>query len=1506
MSFLLAEAPGFTDIPDSLTAAPSAFATGFLMSAIKDDCAAGTVMPEFFQGFYTNGQVVPPPTSTVDGYLYQQQEIMYVWECVNTTNMSNGLPSANGGLLWMQHNVDQRSGAVSCTEAYYVPGGAQTNTNDGVLKVTTIAVRGKQLRKMTSTITGSLTSGMFQLGERLIQTTSGATAYVDSGSSLPGDYIPGGLTSGTFTLGETATQTGTGATVVVAYPPPGSDGPMYTGVGTGTPNATSIWTGNTSGAVFTPAALPVDIPLTVLQAVMGVATATNVWTGQTSGATYTPTALPSPFAFKYYISGALGSGIFSNGEVVQQAVTDAQAILTRWPDTSVGDRLFVLGPITGSTPPDNSHTWSGLSSGATWNPTGYPVFITSRYTDLSANTWPADGPLGQTAVRDLVNNARLSTVRMECFLLNPSGAATWQPNTSYTEGQLIQPSGRWANGCWYVCALSGISGSLEPGPWPSELTETQPVADGSTLWNIAGAGFTYGQQVPLPVSPFDGYEYNQEEIYVVMPFFITTLALPIQKGIDIVWTSGRGDARAFAKNIVSTQPANPSYLPAGTAPADVTGATVYTQWNASNPNAAYYLVPGAVTLGTFHAPGEVVIQNISLASAFMSPPPQNSPYGGQLTLANPITGTADVSDIWVGQTSGAQFTPTGTPVAAGSAEIHEPALLSPTTPTTGCGIVYNSVFFQDGAYSDGALNVLVIACRALTPGNPTTFTLTAAAAGGVYTGTITGGGGNFYAGYSFTITGFAASSGANNGTYKCTASTALTLTLSNSNAVNETHSGSAAFVTMAAPGGATYTDFETDDVLSGEPLPTLLMTEMNENAKFAILRPEAEVEFTVGPGTIVPSFTSPWDGYLYETSEEQFLEWWTNTGAAPGDLRDFSLQINPQTGVCQTRTDYYRGAGWSVPLTFGLITFGSGSSIATAMYGYPGSPVYSNMPSTGTWGIPTVNVAILASRQAEVEQQNVTLIATPGNTSPAPPGSGNLLPDAGFELWSEPGNTAIATAGVADDWYTDENVGTTAFSQEAGLLPGSTYAQGIGAKYTASTLAGRSANPVNRASVQSMRVPIDPTGTYAFAFVAQASPQVINYGFYCRIHLLDNNLSNDTQFELLWPGQTLADIPGSITLGTFLVGEQIIQNGSGGAVTYCAANTAPLQLFGGVVGVPDATDIWVGQVSGAHFTPSAVPTLSATGDEGNPPGTTIGNNYGSPLNTTVQVFGNPPYVFQIPQSGVSSASTNFGASVLNQSGTPVTLGFIPAYLYVEFDLWSPMNNGGGPGGTGMMFAIVDNCVLTNVTGVQAVSPSGGGIVVGDGGYNPGGRGRPISPLYGNTAGSTALYSIKGVGDPQTLSLDTEISDGPTTFWRVGSVNTSNLITAPSHASQAVNIRNFTTFSSVAVNGTVATVATMSLATGTNAGDLVYFGFNLSNVTTSYANNYFIYAIVSYAGAAGSTQIFIDYLFGIGFGSVILQAGASASTTATLSIALVGGPSSGTVSGSFYVGNQQNR
>jgi len=136
-----------------------------------------------------------------------------------------------------------------------------------------------------------------------------------------------------------------------------------------------------------------------------------------------------------------------------------------------------------------------------------------------------------------------------------------------------------------------------------------------------------------------------------------------------------------------------------------------------------------------------------------------------------------------------------------------------TAAITASSIVNNVVtIVGDNAFATGAtvtlsgmnepflngqtVTVLSATDEQFTTTSPFNFTLTMvnASTGSppsstVYIGTIAGGAGNAYAGYYFTITGFA--SPTNNGTFLAIASTATTLTLVNAMGVNETNTGNA-------------------------------------------------------------------------------------------------------------------------------------------------------------------------------------------------------------------------------------------------------------------------------------------------------------------------------------------------------------------------------------------------------------------------------------------------------------------------------------------------------------------------------------------------------------------------------------------------------------------------------------------------------------------------------------------------------------------------------------------
>lgn len=134
------------------------------------------------------------------------------------------------------------------------------------------------------------------------------------------------------------------------------------------------------------------------------------------------------------------------------------------------------------------------------------------------------------------------------------------------------------------------------------------------------------------------------------------------------------------------------------------------------------------------------------------------------------------------------------------------------SPTTGLGVAANILVAGNGGtkttpgYNNVTLSVSGTGFATTFQLNPqlvdaagnevtqgTQFTLTAAAnaSGGTttYTGTITGGGSNAFAGLTFVVAGFDLA--ANNGTFICTASTTTTLVLDNANGVSDTHAATA-------------------------------------------------------------------------------------------------------------------------------------------------------------------------------------------------------------------------------------------------------------------------------------------------------------------------------------------------------------------------------------------------------------------------------------------------------------------------------------------------------------------------------------------------------------------------------------------------------------------------------------------------------------------------------------------------------------------------------------------
>jgi hypothetical protein len=129
-------------------------------------------------------------------------------------------------------------------------------------------------------------------------------------------------------------------------------------------------------------------------------------------------------------------------------------------------------------------------------------------------------------------------------------------------------------------------------------------------------------------------------------------------------------------------------------------------------------------------------------------------------------------------------------------------------------------------------------------------------------------------------------------------------------------------------------------------------------------------------------------------------------------------------------------------------------------------------------------------------------------------------------------------------------------------------------------------------------------------------------------------------------------VTGSVTSGIFAPDEQLVQATSGATANLIGRvlGTGPM-LIGPVTGAADSSHGWVGQTSGAVFTPTAVPTVNTTQAIATGDGTTLAFSMIRTLVTggaqqLIQDFVNPPAVYV---NGVLKATP--ADYVIDQYGT---------------------------------------------------------------------------------------------------------------------------------------------------------------------------------------------------------------------------------------------------------------
>ena len=150
-----------------------------------------------------------------------------------------------------------------------------------------------------------------------------------------------------------------------------------------------------------------------------------------------------------------------------------------------------------------------------------------------------------------------------------------------------------------------------------------------------------------------------------------------------------------------------------------------------------------------------------------------------VVFLNPVT-PGNYTIVQVDGDANVLFAANQTTIAAGS-------LVAAGSPGT---VTANTTF--------NALTMGIVEIPITTPAGALTLSAVAAASSGqtVYTGTITGGGTNNYAGQLVTITGFTGAALPDNGTYTVVANTTTTLTLANPNGVAATAAGTATLLNL--------------------------------------------------------------------------------------------------------------------------------------------------------------------------------------------------------------------------------------------------------------------------------------------------------------------------------------------------------------------------------------------------------------------------------------------------------------------------------------------------------------------------------------------------------------------------------------------------------------------------------------------------------------------------------------------------------------------------------------
>lgn len=431
--FQLANVAGFLDIPDSLIAAGSVI-NSLSLAGIQSNADFAACCFEMFYQELQDGDSVAKVQSAVDGYVYQSSELLYAHEIRTTVDPVSGLPAAPGGLLWANWHVNQTTGKLRIQESYYVQGGAQGNTNQGVQAVWIIGQRGRGVRTMASQPTFSDQSNSALLRDSPL--TQSSIQAIGRNAKLGSVRIEAFILNGSgypyWTAGATHSP-GDNIQPTLGH----ADGCFYTCV-----------IGGTSAGIEP--TWPGDVKDTVLDgSVLWLAVGFGFVNGQTIGYPKSPvdqyqyssadSFVCLPF---FYITGAIepGSGASTGPSILASRIQRMQKSAT------------VGGAVSSSITYWNGSTQSVTNDGAIGvvavcvRHTAAMAQTQNNYIESSGTEFGAGNVVGDTTIQNLNGNAKFGIVRKEEFTSTLAGGATVALPTSptdgysYTRNELLYPT----------------------------------------------------------------------------------------------------------------------------------------------------------------------------------------------------------------------------------------------------------------------------------------------------------------------------------------------------------------------------------------------------------------------------------------------------------------------------------------------------------------------------------------------------------------------------------------------------------------------------------------------------------------------------------------------------------------------------------------------------------------------------------------------------------------------------------------------------------------------------------------------------------------------------------------------------------------------------------------------------------------------------------------------------------------------------------------------------------